>query len=129
AGDDLRADSVAFVNDAAPIDAAWLADGNTGNDMFWRGDRIDQVAFGQRLFAGVSDSERPDSVVAIRAFPRQRVLLLTLERIGIKTPAVYASVARQAGRLTTGNPNRAFWMLAQLQSALALVVRMTAVGT
>jgi hypothetical protein len=129
AGDDLRADSVAFVNDAAPIDAAWLADVTTGNDMFWRGDRIDQFAFGQRVFAGVSESERPDSVVAIRAFPRQRVLLLTLERMGIRTPAVYASAARQAGKLAGGNPNRAFRMLAQLQSALALIARMTAVGT
>jgi hypothetical protein len=129
AGDDLRAVSVAFGNDAARIDAAWLADVTTGNDMFWRGNRIDQFAFGQRVFAGVSESERPDSVVAIRAFPRQRALLLMLERIGIKTPAVYASVARQASKLTSGNPNRAFWMLAQLQSALALVVRMTTVGT
>jgi hypothetical protein len=129
AGDDLRADSVAFVNDATPIDAAWLADITTGGDMFWRGERNDQFAFGQRVFAGVSESERSDAVVAIRAFPRQRVLLMTLERMGIRTPAVYASVARQVSRMTGGNPSRAFWMLAQFQSALALVARMTAVGT
>lgn len=130
--DDLRAESVAFVQDDAdetPIDAAWLADTTSGGDMFSRADRIDQFAFGQRVFAGVSESERSDAVVAIRALPMQRVLLLTLERMGIRTPAVYASVARQASKVTSGNSNRAFWMLAQLQSALALVARMTTVGT
>ena len=41
------------------------------------------------------------------------------------TPAVYASIARQAHRMTGGNPNHLFWTLAQVQSSVALVARMT----
>ena len=109
----------------APIDAAWLADITSGSDMYWRGDRLDQFAFGQRVFTGIAADAAPAAVVAIRAFPRQRMLMLTLERMGIRTPAVYASIARQAKRLTEGSPNHVFWTLAQVQSALALVARMT----
>jgi hypothetical protein len=130
--DDLRADSALVGHDAAsdaPIDAAWLAETTSGSDMFWRGDRLDQFAFGQRLFAGAPPNEWPDAIVAIRAFPKQRMLLLTLERMGIRTPSVYATIARQAARVTGGNPNRAFWTLAQLQSSVALLARMTFVGT
>jgi hypothetical protein len=125
-GDDLNPSSVSLPADpaAAPIDAAWIAEVTSGADMFWRGDRVDQFAFGQRVFAGVRSEGWPHAVVAIRAFPRQRMLSLTLERVGITTPAVYASIARQAQRMTAGSPNHLHWTLAQLQSSVALVVRM-----
>ena len=130
--DELNVDAVNLFPDPAAdqqIDAAWLAETTSGSDMFWRGDRIDQFAFGQRLFTGAPASEWPAAVVAIRAFPRQRMLSLTLERMGIRTPAVYASIARQAQRLTSGSPTRQFRTLGQLQAAVALVARMTAAGT
>jgi hypothetical protein len=130
--DDLNVAGVSPSGDPAaqaPIDAAWLVTTTSGSDMFWRGDRIDQFAFGQRRFAGTPPDQWPAAIVAIRAFPRQRMLSLTLERMGIQAPAVYASIARHASRVTGGNPNHLFWTLAQLQSSLALVARMKKAGT
>ncbi len=131
-GEDLRVDAGAFAHDAhgpTPVDAAWLAETTSGSDMFWRGDRLEQVAFGQRVFAGVPANQWPDAVVAIRAFPRQRALLMMMERMGIREPAAYATIARDAARVSGGNPNRVFWTLAQLQSVAAIVARMTISGT
>jgi hypothetical protein len=128
-GDELNQASLSLPGDggASTIDAAWIAEMTTGSDMFWRGDRVDQFAFGQRVFAGVQPDAWPAAIVAIRAFPRQRMLSLTLERVGINAPAVYANIARQAQRMTAGNPNHLHWTLAQVQSGAALVARMNKV--
>lgn len=112
-----------------PIDAAWLAIATTGSNLYWRGDRLDQFAFGQRVFADAPTTSWADAIVAIRAFPRQRMLALALERSGIRSPATYAAAARRASRVADGSGNRIFWTMAQLQSALALVLRMIEVGT
>jgi hypothetical protein len=111
------------------IDAEALVVAVNNSDMYWRGDRLDQLAFGQRVFGGISESQARDALVALRALPRQRMLALTLERMGITSPQVYAAVAERANRIPTGNPNRAFWTLAQLQSIHGLLARMTIAGT
>ena len=112
-----------------PLDAAWLAATLGSNDLYWRGDRFDQFAFGQRVFGRAERSTWPDAVVALRALPRARMLLLTLERMGFTAPSLYALTARRAARIPTGNPDEAFWTLAQLQASHALVARMMATGT
>jgi hypothetical protein len=38
--------------------------------MFWGGDRLDQFAFGQRVFAGVAADALGAAAVGFRAFPR-----------------------------------------------------------
>ncbi len=35
-----------------------------------RAERLDQLAFGQRAFAGIPDRALPDALIAVRAFPR-----------------------------------------------------------
>lgn len=133
ASDDLEAGSVSSGAGSArldePLDAAWLADATAGSDLYWRGDRLDQFAFGQRVFSDVALADWPDAIVAIRAFPRYRMLALAFERSGIKAPAIYATAARRAREVSTGRANRAFWTLAQLQSAIAQILRMTKAGT
>jgi hypothetical protein len=124
--DALEDDSVSFAGSAVPddlIDAAWLMDVMANSDLYWRGDRLDQFSFGQRVFADVPADERADAVVAIRAFPRQRMLSLALERSGIRTPAIYAIAARRAAEAASSNA-RQFWTLSQLQSGLAHLLRM-----
>jgi hypothetical protein len=111
------------------IDAAWLAEATAPGDMFARADRLDQFEFGQRRFSDLAESDWPDAIAAIRAFPRQRMLMLTLERIGVRKPAVYAAISRQAKAATGEDPNRAFWTLVQLQSSFALIARMVGSGT
>jgi len=111
------------------IDAAFLADATGVSDMYVRGDRVDQLSFGQRVFASVGADGRQDAIAALKAMSRQRMLLLSLERIGITRPAVYAAVSRKAKEATGGDPNRAFWTLVQLQGSLAIIVRLQMVGT
>jgi hypothetical protein len=106
------------------LDAAWLASATDTSHSFTRGERLDQFAFGQRVFGAASPATWGDVLVAIRAFPRQRMLMLTLERMGVRVPAVYAAVARATARVTANEPNRSFWTLSQLQGAVAIVAKM-----
>ena len=65
----------------------------------------------------------PDVLVAVRAFPRYRMLMLALERMGIANPAVYAAAARHAARLSDLGAERGFVALGQFQGALAILAR------
>ena len=112
-----------------PIDAAWLTEAVGDADVRQRGGRLDQIAFGQRVFGTATADERGDVFVALRAFSRYRMLMVTLDRIGIRKPAVYAGAARHANRLSTIDGHRGFVALAQFQGALALVARMASVRT
>jgi hypothetical protein len=129
ANDDLQESSVTVPRDEGSIDAAWLANALNGSELYWRGDRLDQFAFGQRVFSRISAAQWPDAIVAIRGFPRQRMLALALEEGGIRAPAIHALAVRRANQMSTRRPNRAFWTLAQLQSALAQILRMIKLGT
>ena len=121
-----------------PIDAAWLAETIGAADVRQRGERLDQLAFAQRLFAAAADAEGPGgndaafaapAFVAVRAVPNFRMLILALERAGVRSPAVYAAAARHANRLTILDGGKGFTAQAQFQGALTLVARMTAVRT
>jgi len=112
-----------------PIDAAWLAGAVGSADVRLRSERLDQLAFGQRVFGAADANERGDVLVALRAMSRYRMLVWTLERMGITTPAVYATAARHAVRLGTIEGRRGFDAQAQFQGTLALLARMTAVRT
>jgi hypothetical protein len=116
---------------AAPdrsIDAAWLAEAIATGNMYARGDRLDQFAFAQRVFP-TGAGARADMLAAVRALPQHKMLMLSLERVGIRDAATFALAARQAAKLETGDASRGFWLHAQLQSALALIVRMSSAGT
>src|SRR5207253_1777416 len=60
---------------------------------------------------------------------RYRMLMVTLDRIGIAAPSTYAAALRHAARLGAIDGHRGFVAQAQFQGALALVARMTAVRT
>ena len=57
------------------------------------------------------------------------MLLLTLERSGVRHPAVYMSAARRAQQLSSLDNRRLFLALGQFQGALALIARMASVHT
>ena len=112
-----------------PIDAAWLVEAIGTADVRLRAERLDQIAFGQRLFGSVPAAERGDVLVALRALSRYRMLIWTLERMGITSPALYASAARHAARLAPIEGRRGYAVQAQFQGALALIARMAVVRT
>ena len=109
------------------IDAAWMADAILNAPTQLRAERLDQLAFGQRAFASIPDRDLPDALIAVRAFPRYRMLVLTLERLGIKTTSVYAASVRHAERLSALDPVRAPIALSQYQGVLALLARLARV--
>jgi hypothetical protein len=129
AGNDLPDDPARLLRgiDEEPFDAAWLTDTVGAGDIRQRADRLDQIAFAQRLFSGTVD--RHDAFIAARAVARYRMLMLGLERIGITTPSVYVAAARQAAKLATFDSQRAFVAEAQFQGALGVIARMAAVRT
>jgi hypothetical protein len=113
--------------DEEPFDLAWLAENVGSADVRQRQDRLDQIAFGQRRFA--DPSTRVDGLIALRAIPRYRMLILSLERMGVESPAIYAAAARHAARIGALDSHRGFLAHTQFQGALVLVARMTAVRT
>jgi hypothetical protein len=115
--------------DEEPIDAAWLVDTIGPSDMRMRAERLDQLAFGQRLFGAADAAARPDVFVAVRALSRYRMLMWTLERVGVAAPAVYAKAARQAARISSLDGRRGFETQAQFQGALAILARAAMVTT
>src|SRR5215475_4571520 len=109
-----------------PVDAAWLVSVTADLDMYSRSDRLDQFAFGQRVFRGTTDAQAP---AALRSFRNHRMLMVTLERMGIRAPATYMAALHGASAVQAVGSNRRFWMVGQFQGALALVARMRAVDT
>ena len=113
-----------FQQDGA-MDAAWLTDKTMmPAGMVDRAERLDTLVFGQRVFASGTESSLPDILVALRSFPRYRTLMLTLDRIGVTDPKVYAMAALRASSLAAVSRDRAFPLLAQFQSSLALMARL-----
>jgi hypothetical protein len=126
--------------------AAWLAEFFLGHPGRERERRLDAFAFAQRVFArggqvsnesgkaggagaGETLVEGDEMVAAVRSFAAYPVLMLTLERMGIRAPAIYAAAAQQAERLTDLDQSRGSIALAQFQGALALLSRLTRVRT
>jgi hypothetical protein len=119
----------AFQASGTSVDAAWLVETTLRGDARARGNQLDLLAFGERTFGGVDAVAMPDALAVLGLFPRYQVLMLTLERAGVRRPAVYLAVARHAGRLSHIDGPRAHSALAQFQGALALVERLARVRT
>jgi hypothetical protein len=109
------------------VDAGWLAENVCVQDPRARAVRLEQLSFGQRTFATASDAQLPDALVAVGSLPRLHMLILTLDRMGVRDPRVYAAAARHASRLTPLDGRRAFVALGQFQGALALTARLVRV--
>ncbi len=114
--------------DGQLFDAAWLADSVVAGDVRQRSDRIDQITFAQRVF-GEANTDSADQLFVLRALPRFRALLLTLERAGMRAPSSFAMLVRHAGRASGFDGRRGYVVQAQLQSSIAIVTRMALVGT
>lgn len=110
-----------------PFDAAWLVSEIGVVDVRQRAERFDQLMLAQRAFREATPDQAADVIVALRAVPHYRMLMLTLDRLGIRAPAVYAAAARHAHRLGMYDGTRAFVGQAQFQGALAVVARLTLV--
>ena len=112
-----------------PADAPWLVERIAGAEPNQARSRLGMLAFAQRVFGG-AEADPADLLAALRGFGRYRALVLTLERMGLRDPALYAAAARHAERLeAAGHGDRAEWTVAQFQGTLVLVERATAAGS
>ena len=111
------------------IDAGWLAQSVALSPMPLREQRYDLFAFGARLFADVEAAAASDAVFALRGFVRYPALMLALERMGVRTPAVFVAAVRGAEALSRiDSDSRAATALAQFQSAMAILDRAARAG-
>ena len=105
------------------VDAAWLAErlfADTGGVR----DRLETFLFAQRAFSDVDERSLPDVLVALRGFRSYPSLLLTLERLGIRQPGVYARAVQHAAQLERmPDPERWASGLSQFQGALGIIER------
>jgi hypothetical protein len=69
-----------------------------------------------------------DALVALRALGRFPAAMLSLERIGIRPPALFALAARRALALEAVDPTAVVPLLAQFQGSLALLERLARTG-
>lgn len=95
-----RAEWIEAVRESPPADAAWLARRVGTGSAATRLLRLEQLAFAQRVFGDVPPAALPEAVVAVRSLSDARALLLALERLGARDPALFAvaaGVARRAG--------------------------------
>src|SRR5262245_41492751 len=103
-GSALPFDATAPADDGASgelVDAAWLVQAIASPEPVVRGDRLDQLAFGQRVFSKADSSSRADVLLAIRGFATYRSLMLSLERSGVRHASVYAAATRRAQQIGT----------------------------
>jgi len=111
----------------ARADVAWLADTIAGHPARERERRLELFSFVERVFGASSAAD--DTVAAAQGFGSYGVLMLTLERMGIRAPAVYVAAAQQAEKLTALDTARGTIALAQFQGSVALLARLAGART
>ena len=112
------------------VDAAWLAEHLDGLLSGERRVRIEQLAFGHRVFARAEPAQLQDVLVGLRGFVRFPAAMLALERMGIRDPAVYAQMALHAVSLERlEDASQSVPVLAQFQGAFALLERLARTGS
>jgi len=109
---------------AEPFHAAWLIERIFAPVQQHRYDRFDALMFAQRVFSSLDHRVTPDAVVALRGFGRYRALMLSLERMGIRDPSLYAIAVRRAARVgAIRNEDRGTVAHSLFQGMLAIVER------
>lgn len=109
---------------ATPVTLGWLAQKISLSSARERRDRFEMVRFAQGVFAHVHDDQLSEAFIAVGGFRRYRAVLLTLDRIGVKTPRVYAravETARQLDEELSGRDER--HAVVAFQAALAVIER------
>ena len=109
-----------------PFDAAWLARQVVTDLRVDRQDHFEQLAFGQRLLAGIANLA--DGVDVVIAYKRYPMLMLALERAGIRRLASFTAAAAHAQKLSADS-DRGIVALTEFQGSIALITRAARVGT
>jgi hypothetical protein len=109
---------------AGDVTLAWLAQRISGSNARERRDRFEMVRFAQGVFPRLEGDQVLDAFVALGGYRRYRAVLLTLDRIGVTAPRVYAravEAARQLDEELSGRDEK--HAVVAFQAALAIIER------
>ncbi|MFI4947126.1 MAG: hypothetical protein ACHP85_27865, partial [Burkholderiales bacterium] len=106
------------------VDAAWLAERIGQGPHLQRRERLGKLLFAQRVFGEAADETLGDVLLAVRALGREPALVLTMERMGLTAPRLYADVAAKAEQVASlSDRDGGLVTMALFQGGLALVER------
>ncbi len=128
---DTRDDAAALVR-ASPAPAPYAASVRAmlSGAPRRRRDQVAMIAVARRTWRdGLDPAAQADLVYALGHFSQYRALLLMLDRIDVKSPAVWARSIDAAKRVDSGSNRERDLKLGVFQGALALVERATLVGS
>ncbi len=108
---------------AAPVSLTWLARMISGADLRTRRDRFEQFRLIQRTFPDMRDEDAPALLAAFSGYAHYKAVLLTLEKLGIRDPAIWAELVEASQRVERADGDRRDAIVA-FQSAFALIARM-----
>lgn len=117
------AEWAARVRASPPAGAAWLAERIGTGAASSRRLRLEQLTFAQRVFGEAGESALPEVRAAVRGLRDARSVLLALERMGSRDPALFAVAAETARRAAAAPREEAAAVHGGLQGALCLIDR------
>jgi hypothetical protein len=117
-----RGDRSSAIAKSPPIDAAWLASRIVAPGVGRARERLRLLLFAQRVFPAPPDKAAEDVRDALCGVARAPALMLSLERIGVRDPGLYARAAAVAEQ-SPGEPHSSDRRprLVTIQSAIALL--------
>ena len=111
--------------DSAPLDAAWIVSRIHKQSSISARRRLDTLLFAQRVFRNTAAADAAAVATALRGVLFFPALMLTLERAGVQSPAVYAAAAVRANALNSiGDAAARQVAVTQFQASLGIVERM-----
>jgi hypothetical protein len=116
----------ASIDPSRQVDAAWIAERILRPLPQIGRQRLDAVLFGQRVFPRPDPKDAADILLALRGRIVFPTLIATLERLGVREPALYARAVRHAEHfIDITNHGEAAASLFSLQACLAILDRST----
>lgn len=116
--------AVAGLDPAAQLEPAWLARRILSPLPQIGRQRLDALLFGQRVFPRPDPKDASDILLALRGRIVFPTLIATLERLGVREPALYARAVRHAAHfIDITNHGEAASSLLALQACLAILDR------
>lgn len=109
---------------AGKVTLGWLTQMIAGSAAKERRDRFEMVRFAQGVFANAEGDRLTEALIALGGYRRYRAVLLTLDRVGIRQPRVFARAVEAARRLDedlSGRDERN--AVTAFQAALAVIER------
>jgi hypothetical protein len=109
---------------ASKVTLAWLTQKISMSSAKERRDRFEMVRFAQGVFPNLDGERGTEALIALGGFRRYRAVLLTLDRMGVTEPRVYAraiEAARQIDDELSGRDEK--HAVVAFQAALAILER------